>query len=69
MGAALGLVVGFFLAAVVTRATSSSGIGFAVPWIQLVYFVLAAIVVGILAAVVPARRAAGLNVLQALQYE
>ena len=42
---------------------------FAVPWMQLVYFVLAAIVVGILAAVIPARRAARLNVLKALQYE
>jgi putative ABC transport system permease protein len=69
MGAVLGMVVGVFLAAVVTRATSSSGIVFAIPWIQIVYFVIAAILVGILAAVVPARRAAGLNILQALQYE
>jgi putative ABC transport system permease protein len=69
MGAALGMVVGVFLAALVTRATSSSGIVFAVPWSQLVYFVIAAVVVGVLAAVVPARRAARLNVLQALQYE
>ena len=69
MGAALGLVVGIFLAALVTHALSSSGIVFAVPWIQIVYFVLAAILVGILAAVIPARRAARLNVLQALQYE
>ena len=36
---------------------------------QLVYFVVAAIVVGMLAAVIPARHAARLNVLQALQYE
>ena len=69
MGAALGMVVGVFLAALVTHALSSSGIVFAVPWIELVYFVLAAILVGILAAVIPARRAARLNVLQALQYE
>ena len=69
MGAALGMVVGIFLAALVTHALSSSGIVFAVPWIEIVYFVLAAILVGILAAVIPARRAARLNVLQALQYE
>jgi putative ABC transport system permease protein len=69
MGAALGMVVGVFLAALVTHALSSEGIIFAVPWVQIVYFVLAAIVVGILAAVVPARRAARLNVLHALQYE
>jgi putative ABC transport system permease protein len=69
MGAALGMVVGIFLAALITHALSSSGIVFAVPWIEIVYFVLAAILVGILAAVIPARRAARLNVLQALQYE
>jgi putative ABC transport system permease protein len=69
MGAALGMVVGLFLAVLITHALSSSGIVFAVPWIQIVYFVLAAIVVGVLAAVIPARRAARLNVLEALQYE
>jgi putative ABC transport system permease protein len=69
MGAVLGMVVGVFLAALVTHSLSSSGIVFAVPWIQIVYFLIAAILVGILAAVIPARRAARLNVLQALQYE
>jgi putative ABC transport system permease protein len=37
--------------------------------LQLVVFAIAAIVVGIIAAILPARRAARLNVLQALQYE
>ncbi|TMM25250.1 MAG: FtsX-like permease family protein [Actinobacteria bacterium] len=69
MGAALGMAVGLFLGALVTHALKSSGIAFAIPWTQLFFFVLASIVVGILAAVIPARRAAGLNVLQALQYE
>jgi putative ABC transport system permease protein len=69
MGAGLGMAVGIFLAALVTHALSSSGIVFAVPWTQLVFFVLASVLVGILAAVIPARRAARLNVLQALQYE
>jgi putative ABC transport system permease protein len=69
MGAALGMVVGVFLAVLVTQALSDQGVVFAVPWLQLVYFVIAAILVGILAAVIPARRAARLNVLQALQYE
>ena len=69
MGAALRIVVGVFLAALIMQALSGQGIVFAIPWMQLVYFVLAAIVVGILAAVIPARRAARLNVLEALQYE
>ncbi len=69
MGATLGFIVGVFLAALVTQALSDEGVVFAVPWLQLVYFVIAAILVGVLAAVIPARRAARLNVLQALQYE
>jgi ABC-type antimicrobial peptide transport system permease subunit len=69
MGAALGIVVGTFLAVLVTHALSSQGIEFAFPLVQVVYFVVASIVIGILAAVLPARRAASLNVLQALQYE
>ena len=69
IGAALGMVVGVFLALLVTHALSSEGIVFAVPWLSLVYFVIAAILVGILAAIFPARRAARLNVLEALQYE
>jgi putative ABC transport system permease protein len=69
IGGALGMVVGVFLAALVTHALSSEGIVFAVPWLYLVWFVLAAVAVGIVAAILPARRAARLNVLEALQYE
>jgi putative ABC transport system permease protein len=69
MGATLGLIVGVFLAALVSQALSGEGVVFAVPWLQLLYFIIAAILVGIFAAVIPARRAARLNVLQALQYE
>jgi putative ABC transport system permease protein len=69
IGAALGIIVGLFLAALVTHALSDEGIVFAVPWTSLVLFAIAAVVVGILAAIFPARRAARLNVLRALQYE
>jgi putative ABC transport system permease protein len=69
IGAALGIAVGFVLAALVTTELSAQGFVFAVPYTNLVVFVLAAIVVGILAAVLPARHASRLNVLQALQYE
>ena len=69
MGAALGIAVGTFLAALVVHALSNQGIAWAFPTVTIVYFVIAAIVVGILAAIVPARRAARLNVLEALQYE
>jgi len=69
IGAALGIVVGFFLAILVTHALSSEGIVFAVPYASIVFFVIAAIIVGLLAGIWPARRAAKLNVLEALQYE
>ena len=47
----------------------SLGIGFHLPGQELTAFVLLAVVTGIAAAVLPARRAARLRVLQALQYE
>ena len=69
IGAALGIGIGFILAALVTTELSSQGFVFAVPYINVVLIVIAAIVVGILAAVRPARWASRLNVLEALQYE
>ena len=69
IGAGLGLPLGLFLAALVTQGLSSQGVGFHVPVLTLVIFAVVAIVAGVVAAVVPARRAARLNVLQALQYE
>ncbi|MCC6221879.1 MAG: FtsX-like permease family protein [Thermoleophilia bacterium] len=69
IGAALGLALGIFLAALVTQALSSEGVVFAVPVASLVVFALVAVVAGLVAAILPARRAARLNVLAALQYE
>jgi putative ABC transport system permease protein len=69
IGGALGIAVGFFLAVLTTQALSDEGIVFAVPWLTIFLFVVATIVAGILAAVLPARRASRLNVLEALQYE
>jgi putative ABC transport system permease protein len=69
IGAALGLPLGIFLAALVTRALGEFDIRFAVPLGQLVFFAVIAVIVGMAAAIVPARRAGKLNVLRALQYE
>ena len=67
LGACLGIPVGIGLAALFDRALGD--IPFAVPWGTIVVFVLAAVLVGLLAAIFPARRAARLNILSALQYE
>jgi putative ABC transport system permease protein len=69
IGAAVGLPLGMFLAALVSNALADEGIGFQVPWVQLVVFTIVAVIAGVLAAIVPARRAAKLDVLRALQYE
>jgi putative ABC transport system permease protein len=69
IGGALGIAVGVFLAVLTTQALSDEGIVLAIPWLTLALFVVATIVAGILAAVLPARRASRLNVLEALQYE
>jgi putative ABC transport system permease protein len=69
IGTALGIAVGVFLAALVTQALSSQGIVFAIPYATLVAFVVIAIAAGVLAAILPARRASRLNILDALKYE
>ncbi len=69
IGAALGIAVGVFLAVITTIALSDYGIVFAVPYGTLVVFVGIAVLAGMLAAILPARRAGRLNVLEALQYE
>jgi putative ABC transport system permease protein len=58
-----------FLAVLTTTALSKYGVVFAVPYGTLVVFVGIAILAGMLAAILPARRASRLNVLEALQYE
>ncbi|HVU78095.1 MAG TPA: FtsX-like permease family protein [Gaiellaceae bacterium] len=67
IGAALGIPLGVGLAILLGETLGSFTI--AIPWGTLIVFVVAAIVAGLIAAIFPARRAARLNVLEALQYE
>jgi putative ABC transport system permease protein len=69
IGAAVGLPLGIFLAALVNRALSEYDVRFAIPWGQLLVLTIVAIVIGILAAIMPARRAARLDPLRAIAYE
>jgi putative ABC transport system permease protein len=69
IGAAIGLPLGIFLAALVTRALDQYEVRYAIPLVSLIAFAIVAVLVGLLAAIMPAQRAARLNVLQALQYE
>jgi putative ABC transport system permease protein len=67
IGAAIGIALGIALSVLLIARVNF--IVLAWPISSLVIFVIAAIVVGLLAAVFPARRASHLNVLEALQYE
>ncbi len=69
IGAALGLPLGIFLAALVTNALGQYDLRFALPAGQLAVLAIVAVIAGILAAITPARRAAKLDPLRALQYE
>jgi putative ABC transport system permease protein len=67
IGAAIGIVLGIVLAALLIARVDF--IDFTFPTTQVVIFVIAAVFVGIVAAVLPARRAAKLDPLQAIAYE
>ena len=69
IGGTLGIVVGVFLAVLTTQALSDQGIVLAIPWRTMAVFIFGITVVGLLASVLPARRASRLNILKALQYE
>jgi putative ABC transport system permease protein len=70
LGAVLGLAVGVFFGWTIVRALRSVGITeFALPGGQLVIFVVFAALAGILAAVLPGRRAARIDVLRAITTE
>jgi putative ABC transport system permease protein len=69
IGAALGLGLGVFLAAIATQALSKYGVALSLPVPTLAGFTLVAVLAGIAAAILPARRASRLNVLDALHYE
>jgi ABC-type antimicrobial peptide transport system permease subunit len=67
IGAAVGIVLGVLLAVILIARIEF--IDFAFPTVQIVVFVVAAVLVGMVAAIFPARRAAKLDPLQAIAYE
>jgi putative ABC transport system permease protein len=67
IGGAIGIVLGIVLAGLLIARVDF--IEFSLPVGQLIIFVIATAIVGVIAAIFPARRAARLNPLEALQYE
>jgi putative ABC transport system permease protein len=69
-GALLGVVVGVGLGAAVVEALRDEGFtDLALPWGQMAVYLVLSAVIGVVAAVLPAIRAARLNVLNAISYE
>ncbi len=68
IGALVGLVLGVFLGVVSISAIPLFKV-LAIPWPSMIVFLIAAAAFGVLAAILPARRAARLNILEAIQSE
>jgi putative ABC transport system permease protein len=69
IGGLLGTAVGILFAVLITESLDNLGLKLEIPVGQLVVFMLLAILVGIVGAVLPARRGARINVLEAVHYE
>jgi putative ABC transport system permease protein len=69
IGAIIGAVLGLLIAIVAVEALKDKGFVLSIPVILLIAVLVLAGIAGILAAVLPARRAARVNVIEALQYE
>ena len=70
LGAVLGVVMGIFFGVMLMLAVRDEGLEvISVPYGQVAIFLLLSLVIGVLAAVLPARRAARLDVLQAIATE
>jgi putative ABC transport system permease protein len=69
-GAILGVVMGVAFGSAVVHALEDDGLtDLAIPWMAVVVFVVGSALLGVLAAVFPARRAARLDVLRAITSE
>jgi putative ABC transport system permease protein len=69
IGGILGALLGIFFAAVVSRPLADEGFVLKIPLGSILIFLVLAALAGVLAAIPPARRAARLDVLEALAYE
>ncbi|HSJ70350.1 MAG TPA: FtsX-like permease family protein, partial [Acidimicrobiia bacterium] len=69
-GAILGMIAGIGLGWAVVTALADEGLEtFSIPFGQLIVYIVIAAVAGVIAAIYPARKAARMNILEAIAYE
>ncbi|NNE75104.1 MAG: FtsX-like permease family protein [Acidimicrobiales bacterium] len=69
-GAVLGIILGMIFGFAIVEAVPDDFIGtLVVPWVRIVFFLVAAVLLGMVAAFLPARRASKMNVLEAIAHE
>jgi putative ABC transport system permease protein len=69
IGAILGMALGLIFAALIAQPLKDEGFTLSYPIVSLIGLLVFAAVIGVLAAIAPARRASRLDVLESLQYE
>jgi len=71
IGTAFGLAAGVYLGYLLVKATASIGfpMQYAFPWVGIVSAVVIGLAFGALAAIVPARKASRMEIVEALRYE
>jgi putative ABC transport system permease protein len=69
IGALLGMVIGVIFAALIAQPLKDEGFVLSYPVGTLILLLVFAAVLGVIAAIAPARRASRLDVIRALQYE
>jgi putative ABC transport system permease protein len=69
IGAILGMALGIVFAALIAQPLKDEGFTLSYPIGSLVFLLVFAALIGVLAAIAPARRASRLDVLESLQYE
>lgn len=68
-GTMLGIVLGLFCGWALSIGVVGEGVRLGIPWIWVVTGLIGALVAGVVAAIIPARRAARMDVLAAIAYE
>jgi putative ABC transport system permease protein len=69
IGGVLGIIIGAVFSWIIVKALEDFGFEFSISAVPLVIILIAATLVGVIAALIPARRAARLNPLDALHQE